>query len=65
MADQDKRYVQLDLSPYTTPERSLELAAHGCPQQYTEIAKEHMAARQLHPELHAFRLSRGEDERPT
>jgi hypothetical protein len=39
-----EEHVLLDLSGYESRDRALELAAHGCPALYTEIARKHMAS---------------------
>jgi hypothetical protein len=44
MTSESREHVLLDLSGYESRDRGLELAAHGCPAQYTAIAKKHMAS---------------------
>ena len=44
MTSEDREHVLLDLSSYQSRDQALELATHGCPTQYTAIAKEHMAS---------------------
>jgi hypothetical protein len=44
MTSEGREHVLLDLSGYQSRDRALELAAHGCPTQYTAIAKKHMSS---------------------
>lgn len=38
----EREQIHLDLTDYQAREDALALAAHGCPSEYTEVAKRHM-----------------------